>query len=92
MPRVLAENGSRVSLRIPPDEKAVLVRAVALQQTTLTDFVLRNALAAAKTVIDQSERLKLSERDSSYVLELLETPPAPNSKLMQAACALPKQP
>lgn len=90
MPRVLTENGSRISLRIPPDERAVLVRAVALQQTTLTDFVLRHALAAAKTLIDQSERLKLTDRDSLHVLELLENPPAPNAKLIQAACALPE--
>jgi uncharacterized protein (DUF1778 family) len=47
-------------------------------------------LAAAKTLIDQSERLKLTDRDSLHVLELLENPPVPNAKLMQAACALPE--
>jgi uncharacterized protein (DUF1778 family) len=89
MPQVLDENNRRVSLRIPPEDKALLVRAVALQRTTLTDFMIRHAVEAARTLIDQSERLKLSERDSRLVLELLENPPAPNARLLKAARALP---
>ena len=65
------------------------MRAVALQQTTLTDFVIRHAVEAARTAIDQAEKVTLSERDSLRVLELLENPPAPNAKLMKAAYALP---
>jgi uncharacterized protein (DUF1778 family) len=89
MPQILDENNRRVSLRIPPEDKALLVRAVALQRTTLTDFMIRHAVEAARTLIDQSERLKLSERDSRLVLELLENPPAPNARLLKAARALP---
>lgn len=92
MPQILIKDNSRVSLRIPAKEKAVLVRAVALQNTSLTDFVIRHAVAAAQTVIDRAERVKLSERDSLRVLELLEDPPPPNAKLMKAAYALPKKP
>ena len=92
MPQILVKNNSRVSLRIPVEDKALLVRAVALQQTTLTDFVIRHAVEAAKTLIDQAERFMLSERDSLCVLELLENPPAPNAKLMKAAHALPERP
>jgi uncharacterized protein (DUF1778 family) len=92
MPQILVKNNSRVSLRIPVEDKALLVRAVALQQTTLTDFVIRHAVEAAKTLIDQAERFTLSERDSLRVLELLENPPAPNAKLMKAAHALPERP
>ena len=92
MPQILVKNNSRVSLRIPVEDKALLVRAVALQQTTLTDFVIRHAVEAAKTLIDQAERFMLSERDSLRVLELLENPPAPNAKLMKAAHALPERP
>jgi len=59
MPQILVKNNSRVSLRIPVEDKALLVRAVALQQTTLTDFVIRHAVEAAKTLIDQAERLNI---------------------------------
>lgn len=40
---------------------------------------------AAKDVIDRAERAELSERDSLRVLDVLENPPAPNSKLLAAA-------
>ncbi len=91
MPQILVKDNSRVSLRIPAKDKALLVRAVALQQTSLTDFVIRHAVEAAQTVIDQAERFTLSERDSLRVLELLEDPPPPNAKLMKAAYALPER-
>jgi uncharacterized protein (DUF1778 family) len=92
MPQILVKDNSRVSLRIPAKDKALLVRAVALQQTSLTEFVLRHAVEAARTLIDQAERVSLSERDSLRVLELLESPPKPNEKLMKAARGLPEAP
>jgi uncharacterized protein (DUF1778 family) len=68
------------------------MRAVALEQTDLTDFILRNALQAADAVIDKAERMVLSERDSLRVLDLLENPPEPNERLIAAARALPTAP
>lgn len=91
MPRLAVEDNSRMSLRIRPEEKALLLRAVALDHTDLTDFVLRHALSAAKAVIEQADQVKLSGRDSLRVLALLENPPAPNAKLLAAARALPKR-
>jgi uncharacterized protein (DUF1778 family) len=91
MPRIAVEANSRMSLRIRTEEKALLMRAVALNSTDLTDFVLRHALLAAKAVIDEADRVRLSERDSLRVLDLLENPPAPNAKLLAAARALPKR-
>jgi uncharacterized protein (DUF1778 family) len=57
----------------------------------LTDSLTRDALRAAKTVIEEADRLHLSERDSLRVMDLLEHPPAPNAKLLAAARALPKR-
>jgi len=54
-------------------------------------FILRTALREAQLVIEQHERVKLTERDSRLVLELLENPPAPNAKLRKAARALPER-
>lgn len=89
MPRAVVENNSRMSLRIRAPDKALLMRAVALENTDITDFVIRNALQAAKRVIEQAEHMPLSERDSLRVLTLLENPPAPNARLLAAAEALP---
>ncbi len=91
MPRVAVEDNSRISLRIPAEEKALLLRAVSLQHTDLTDFVLRHALRAAQDIIEQAEHLHLSERDSLRVLDLLENPPPPNARLLAAAQALPQR-
>ena len=90
MPRIAVEGNSRISLRIRTEEKALLLRAVALSHTDLTDFVVRHALLAAKAVIKAADHVQLTERDSLRVLELLENPPAPNAKLLAAAQALPK--
>jgi uncharacterized protein (DUF1778 family) len=67
------------------------MRACALEHTNLTDFILRNVLRAADAVIDQAERVALSERDSLRVLALLENPGSPNARLLAAALALPAQ-
>ena len=91
MPRLAVEDNNRMSLRIPSDEKAVLMRAAALSRTDLTDFVRQHSLKAAMDVIQKSEHVKLSARDSLRVLDLLDNPPAPNAKLLAAAKALPKR-
>jgi uncharacterized protein (DUF1778 family) len=91
MPRRAVEDNSRMSLRVRPEDKALLLRAVALNNTDLTDFVLRHAVLAAKAVIEKADHVQLSGRDSLRVLDLLENPPAPNARLLAAARALPKR-
>jgi len=91
MPRVAVEDNSRMSLRIRAEEKALLLRAVALKRTDLTDFVVRHAVQAAKDVIREADRIQLTERDSLLVLDLLENPPSPYARLLTAAQALPER-
>jgi uncharacterized protein (DUF1778 family) len=91
MPRVAVEDNSRMSLRIRPEEKALLLRAVALDHTDLTDFVIRHAVRAAKAVIEEADHVQLTGRDSLRVLNLLENPPTPNRKLLAAARAMPRR-
>ena len=91
MPRVAVEENSRMYLRIRGKEKALLMRAVALQDTDLTGFVVGCAVRAAEDVIRDHEQVQLSERDSLKVLDLLENPPQPNAKLVSAARAYAEQ-
>jgi len=91
MPRIAVEDNSRMSLRIRPEDKSLLLRAVALEGTDLTDFVLSHALHAAKAVVEEADRVQLSARDSMRVMELLANPPAPNAKLRAAARVLPRR-
>ena len=90
MPQNTIESNSRLALRVRANDKAMLMRAVALAHTDMTDFVLRHALDAARKVIEQAERMTLSERDSLRVLKALADPPAPTPRLLAAARRLPK--
>lgn len=86
MPRPHVEN-SRVELKLRPEDKAVLVRAAALDRLDLTAILLRAALPQAEAAIAREERVPLSERDSLRVLDLLEHPPAAPARLIHAAKA-----
>jgi len=91
MPRVSVDSNPRFTMEIPPMEKARLVRAASLEHTTLKDFMLRNALNAAEQVIDRAERIKLSERDTRKVLDLLDNPREPNARLVAALKSMPRE-
>jgi uncharacterized protein (DUF1778 family) len=90
MPRAAVDDNNRMNLRLRPEQKAKLMRAAALRHTGLTDFVLEPALREAEAVIEESERIVLSQRDSLMVMNLLENPPAPNAKLRAVIAAMPK--
>jgi uncharacterized protein (DUF1778 family) len=89
VPRAAIENNSRMSVRIKPADKAVIMRASAISGADMTEFVVRTAVQAARELIDQSERIALSERDSLKLLAALENPPKPNAKLVAAVRSLP---
>lgn len=72
MPRITVDDNKRMHLRVRPEQKTMLLRAAALRNTDLTDFVLQPALREAKKVIEEAGRTTLSERDSLVVLKLLE--------------------
>lgn len=90
MPRPAIDDNSRLAIRLKPSEKTVLMRAAAIEHTNLTAFILNTAIEAAQSAIDRAERVHLTERDTLRMLDLLDSPPAPNAKLQAAARALPK--
>lgn len=53
--------------------------------------MLQPALRKAKKVIEEAERISLSERDSLMVLKLLEKPPTPNARLRRALASYRKR-
>jgi uncharacterized protein (DUF1778 family) len=72
-------------LRATKEEKQLLATAASYERLDVTSFIMRNALPAAREVVDRAERIALTERDSARVLELLENPPKPSPALMAAA-------
>jgi len=75
----------RLEARITRDQKAVLMRAAALQGRTLTDFVVHSAQEAALRVIEVHESIQLAKQDREAFVEALLNPPAPGKRLRAAA-------
>ena len=80
-----AAREDRIELRATKEEKRLLTAAAAHERLDVTSFIMRNVLPAAREVVDRSERIVLSERDTVRVLALLENPPKPTPALMAAA-------
>ncbi|MFT4039343.1 MAG: DUF1778 domain-containing protein [Thermomicrobiales bacterium] len=70
----------RIELDATKREHAVLTRAAALAHMDTTNF----ALPEVQTVVVLDERIILDERDTDFILTLLEDPPAPSPQLNQA--------
>ena len=78
---------NRIELRTTPYEKALLTRAAALEHLDVTSFIMRTVVPTARDVVQRTEQIKLSERDTLLILDLLDNPPEPNDKLKAAAMA-----
>ncbi|MBG3080625.1 DUF1778 domain-containing protein [Proteus mirabilis] len=50
----LVENSERVSIRITTDDKSQLVLVASLENTNLTEFILRNVVPIARQVIENN--------------------------------------
>lgn len=88
MPQVAIGSNERLSVRISTDAKKLILRAAAIQQTNLTDFVVSNVLPVAQKIVDDAEQVYLTKRDTQMIMDLLDNPPVPNEKLLAAAFAL----
>ena len=84
MPGSAVPREERIELRATREERRLLIAAAAHERLDLTSFVMRNALRAARTIMEQAEHIVLSQRDSELVQLLLETPPEPTPTLVEA--------
>lgn len=73
--RRTASCDERIDFRVSPATKELLARAAALRGSNLTDFILGSAQERAVEIIEQYERLKLTNRDRDRLLAALATPP-----------------
>lgn len=74
---------TRLSVRIKPAQKALLARAAQLQQTTLTEFVLENALHAAHQLVAEEKQFTMTPAQFQRFCRALDAPPAKSLKAMQ---------
>lgn len=80
-----AARDDRIKLRTTKEAKRLLTAAAAHERVDVSSFIMREMLPAARDIIDTAERIVLSERDTTRILELLEKPPRPTAALRAAA-------
>jgi uncharacterized protein (DUF1778 family) len=75
---------ARLEARISPELHALLKRAAALQDQTLTDFVIAAVHEAAQRAIEQAEVVRLSLADQERFAHALLSPPPATPALTRA--------
>jgi uncharacterized protein (DUF1778 family) len=69
-----ATRSASIKLRVTPDQKQRLDEASRLENTTLTGFVLEDALTRADRLLADQTRFVLTESQFSEYLAILERP------------------
>ncbi len=75
----------RLEARITPEQKRLIERAADLRGTTVTEFVVMSAQAAAADTISEFEVLRLRDKAHEVFVDALLNPPAPNRAAKAAA-------
>ncbi|MDY0268954.1 MAG: DUF1778 domain-containing protein [Trichloromonas sp.] len=84
---VMAAKTERISARVPENVHALLERAADLLGSTMNQFVVQAAVDRARKVIEDENIIRLTGDSSRLFFEALESPPAPNEKLLAAVKA-----
>jgi uncharacterized protein (DUF1778 family) len=74
---------TRISVRISPAQKALIARAAQMQHTTLTEFVVENALQVASQLVGEEKQIEMTPEQFKRFCRALDAPPAKNLKAMQ---------
>ncbi len=84
-PREDRQKSERIAVRLTPAVKRALERGAEVSGRSLSDFVVDSAYRTAQQVLEDHERLHLSDQDRKVFLEALDNPPEPNQALRRAA-------
>lgn len=80
-----SKTSARLEARISPEAKALVQQAADLEGRTLTDFVIASVQAAAYSVIEQHQTLKLGLEDSKAFVDAILNPNEPNEAMKALA-------
>ncbi len=75
---------SRLNIRCDTHTRTLLDRAAAYTHVSVSEFVLKNALASAEAVIQQHEAITLNATDFQAFLAALDTPAETSPALARA--------
>lgn len=74
----------RIGARVPHEVYQTLRRAAELTGATVNQFLVQSALKEAQAIIEREAVIRLSPCDWNWLLDLLENPPPPNTRLRAA--------
>jgi uncharacterized protein (DUF1778 family) len=75
----------RRELRLSQEDEQLITEAAALSGTTFTGFVLEDAVARAREIVDAHRTITLSADSYARFLEALDAPPERNPALVELA-------
>lgn len=78
-----------VSLRIRPDDRALIDRAARVAGTSRTEFMLAASRRAAQEAILDQTVFQCDEATFQRFVEMLDAPPAPNERLRRLMATKP---
>lgn len=81
MTTTFANEPARINLRTSVEAKAMIEHAAALMGTTVSSFMLQNAVEAARRIVSENDTLLLTQRDFEAFAASIETPPEPKAAL-----------
>ena len=75
---------TRLHIRCDQEARRLLDKAAAYAHMSVSEFVLRNAVEQAQTVVQAHEAITLSQQDFDAFLTALDTPSQPAPALQRA--------
>jgi uncharacterized protein (DUF1778 family) len=89
--KTIEREQSRFDTRLSKEQKHLFERAAMIGgYRNLTDFVIATVQNKAKEIIEERERIIVTQRDQAVFFETLSSPPRPNKKLLSAKKAYTK--
>lgn len=85
MASALPKRTRRLAFRLQAEQKALIVRAAAVQGRTVTSFAMDALVQAARQAVEHAAMTRLSARDRDLFLAILDRDTRPNAALKQAA-------
>ncbi|MEW6736261.1 MAG: DUF1778 domain-containing protein [Acidobacteriota bacterium] len=79
-----SSKNDRMQIRIDAYSKSKIEKAASYCHQTVSEFVTANALAAADRVLEEQEKITLSDEDWDLFYDALVNPPQPNDTLRAA--------
>ncbi|MBX3071817.1 MAG: DUF1778 domain-containing protein [Thermomicrobiales bacterium] len=69
--------------------EANIARMPAIRNIELLNFVTDSPPPETNEVLERAESIRVSTRDFTRIIDLIENPPAPNARLRKAIASLP---